>query len=78
LTKNGLGNILGNFLTNSSGHTGNHGLTAQQLIENCVKQLGTDIMIFKIFLPKKLRKKLAFFTRNKARLCKKFDHNLGF
>jgi hypothetical protein len=38
---------------------------------------GTDVMIFKIFSPKKLRK-LAFLTRKKAKLCKNFDHNIGF
>jgi hypothetical protein len=27
---------------------------------------GTDVMIFKIFSPKNLAKKLAFFTQNKA------------
>jgi hypothetical protein len=27
-------------------------------------------MIFKIFLPKKIAKKLAFLTQNKAKLCK--------
>jgi hypothetical protein len=31
---------------------------------------GTDVMIFKIFLPKNSAKKLPFFTRNKAKLCK--------
>jgi hypothetical protein len=31
---------------------------------------GTDVMIFKIFLPKKIGKKLAFLTQNKAKLCK--------
>jgi hypothetical protein len=31
---------------------------------------GTDVMIFKIFSPKISAKKLAFFTRNKAKLCK--------
>jgi hypothetical protein len=39
---------------------------------------GTDIMIFKIFSPKKIAKKLPFFTHNKAKLCKNFDHNIGF
>jgi hypothetical protein len=29
----------------------------------------TDVMIVKIFLPKKFRKR-AFFTQNKAKLCK--------
>jgi hypothetical protein len=30
----------------------------------------TDVMIFKIFLPKNSAKKLAFLTQNKAKLCK--------
>jgi hypothetical protein len=38
----------------------------------------TDVMILKIFSPKKIAKKLAFLTHNKAKLCKKFDHNIGF
>jgi hypothetical protein len=39
---------------------------------------GTDVMILKIFSPKKIAKKLAFLTNNKAKLCKNFDHNIGF
>jgi hypothetical protein len=35
-------------------------------------------MIFKIFSPKNLAKKLAFFTQNKAKFWKKIDHNIGF
>jgi hypothetical protein len=35
-------------------------------------------MIFKIFSPKKIAKKLAFLTHIKAKLCKNFDHNIGF
>jgi hypothetical protein len=31
---------------------------------------GTDVMIFKIFSPKKNAKKFAFLTRNNAKLCK--------
>jgi hypothetical protein len=31
---------------------------------------GTDVMIFKIFSPKNIAKKLAFLTQNKAKLCK--------
>jgi hypothetical protein len=34
------------------------------------KNPGTDVMIFKIFSPKISSKKLAFFTQNKAKLCK--------
>jgi hypothetical protein len=35
-----------------------------------LSQPGTDVMILKIFLPKKSAKKLAFLTQNKAKLCK--------
>jgi hypothetical protein len=35
-------------------------------------------MILKIFLANNLAKKLAFLTQNKAKLCKNFDHNIGF
>jgi hypothetical protein len=38
----------------------------------------TDVMTFKIFSPKKIAKKLAFFTHTKANLSKNFDHNIGF
>jgi hypothetical protein len=31
---------------------------------------GTDVIIFKIFSPKKFSKKLAVLTQNKAKLCK--------
>jgi hypothetical protein len=31
---------------------------------------GTDVIIFKYFRRKILRKKLAFFAQNKAKLCK--------
>jgi hypothetical protein len=31
---------------------------------------GTDVMIFKIFSPKNFVTKLAFWTQNKAKLCK--------
>jgi hypothetical protein len=34
-------------------------------------------MIFKIFSPKKLSKKLAFLTQNKAKFWKKIDRNIG-
>jgi hypothetical protein len=30
---------------------------------------GTDVMLLKIFSPKKIAKKLAFLTQNKAKLC---------
>jgi hypothetical protein len=36
------------------------------------KASGTDVMIFKIFLPNFLAKKLAFLTQNKANLYKMF------
>jgi Ni,Fe-hydrogenase III small subunit len=31
---------------------------------------GTDVMIFKIFSPKTIAKKLAILSQNKAKLCK--------
>jgi hypothetical protein len=40
-------------------------------------QSGTDVMIFKIFSPKNLAKKLAFLTQNRAKFLK-IDHNIGF
>jgi hypothetical protein len=43
-----------------------------------LSQSGADVMIFKIFSPKKSAKKLVFFTQNKAKICKNFDHNIGF
>jgi hypothetical protein len=39
---------------------------------------GTDVMIFKIFSPKFLAKKLAFLTQDKAKFWNKIDHNIGF
>jgi hypothetical protein len=33
---------------------------------------------FKNIFAKKIAKKLPFFTHNKAKLCKNFDHNIGF
>jgi hypothetical protein len=60
---------------------------ATSVIKNCPEktttlgffaQSGTDVMIFKIFSPKNLAKKLAFLTQNKASFCKKCDHNIGF
>jgi hypothetical protein len=35
-------------------------------------------MILKIFLPKKIAKKLAFLTQNKAKLCKSLIITLVF
>jgi hypothetical protein len=39
---------------------------------------GTDVMIFKIFSPKNLAKKLAFFVQTTANFWKNCDHNIGF
>jgi hypothetical protein len=45
---------------------------------------GTDVMILEIFSQKKIAKKLAFLTRNKAKLCKfliiplDFEKNANF
>jgi hypothetical protein len=38
-----------------------------ELAEKCARA-GTDVMIFQILSPKKSAKKLAFLTRNKAKL----------
>jgi hypothetical protein len=35
-------------------------------------------MIFKIFSPKNLAKKLAFFAQTTASFWKNCDHNIGF
>jgi hypothetical protein len=35
-------------------------------------------MIFKIFLPKNLAKKLAFFAQTTASFCKNCDHKIFF
>jgi hypothetical protein len=35
-----------------------------------ISQSGTDVMIFKNIFAKKFSKKMAFFTQNKAKLCK--------
>jgi hypothetical protein len=35
-------------------------------------------MIFKIFSPKILAKKLAFFAQTTANFCKNCDQNIGF
>jgi hypothetical protein len=78
-----LGYVLGDFVTNSSGHpvdVSSHfclehsGSAKKQKIKNgitinvCGRPLGpgTDVMILKIFLQKKLAEKLAFLTENKA------------
>jgi hypothetical protein len=38
--------------------------------EGKIAQSGTDVIIFKIISPKKIAKKLAFLTENKAKFCK--------
>jgi hypothetical protein len=51
---------------------------------NKFAQSGTDVMIFLILSPKNFAKKLAFLTRNKAKLGKKliitlvFEQNANF
>jgi hypothetical protein len=42
------------------------------------KPSGTYVRILKIFSPKKIAIKLAFLTNNKNKLCKNFNHNIGF
>jgi hypothetical protein len=42
------------------------------------RSTGTDVMIFKIFSPKNLAKKIAFFAPTRANFSKKIDHNIGF
>jgi hypothetical protein len=39
---------------------------------------GTDVMIFKIFLPKNLAKIFAFFAQTTVSFCKNCYHNIGF
>jgi hypothetical protein len=39
---------------------------------------GTDVMILKIFSPKNLAKKSAFFAQNKAKLCNNWIITLVF
>jgi hypothetical protein len=39
---------------------------------------GTDVMILEIFSQKKIAKKLAFLTQNKAKLCKFLIITLDF
>jgi hypothetical protein len=41
-------------------------------------QPGTDVMILKIFSPKKLAKNYAFLTQNKAKLCNNLFITLVF
>jgi hypothetical protein len=43
---------------------------AENIFKSVTLDPGTDVMIFKIFLPKNSAKKLAFLTQNKAKLCK--------
>jgi hypothetical protein len=42
--------------------------SASKIEEQCFAQSGTDVMIFKIFSPKNLAKKMAFFAHIKAEL----------
>jgi hypothetical protein len=48
------------------------------LSKGATAQSGTDVMIFKIFLPKKSAKKLAFLNQKKAKLCKNLIITLAF
>jgi hypothetical protein len=41
--------------------------SSDRALDFCPPVPGTDVMIFKIFSPKKLSKKLAFLTQNKAK-----------
>jgi hypothetical protein len=41
------------------------------------RQPATDVMILKIFSPKKMQK-MAFLTQNKSKICKKFILTLVF
>jgi hypothetical protein len=68
----GLGYILGDFFTNSSGHAVDHWRSVRRCLQQLKKSLspntpGTDVMIFKIFSPKIVAKKLEFLTQNKAK-----------
>jgi hypothetical protein len=44
--------------------------TSARTVELFFPVSGTDDMILKIFSPKKIAKKLAFLTQNKAKMCK--------
>jgi hypothetical protein len=39
---------------------------------------GTDVIIFFNIFAEKFREKMGVFDSNKAKLCKNFDHNIGF
>jgi hypothetical protein len=39
---------------------------------------GTDVMIFKIFSPKNLAKKFAFFAQTTVSFCKNCYHDISF
>jgi hypothetical protein len=43
-----------------------------------LRQPGTDVMIFKIFLPQKLRTNWRFLLKNQAKICKILIITLGF
>jgi hypothetical protein len=50
----------------------------QRSNDDLANETGTDVMILKIFSPKNLAKKLAFFAQTCASFFQKFDHNIGF
>jgi hypothetical protein len=71
LTKQGLGDFFGDFFTNSSGHpacslalslsANKHGIRRSRREKKVSpEQSGTDVMIFKIFSPKKSAKNWRF------------------
>jgi hypothetical protein len=39
---------------------------------------GTDVMILKIFSPKKIGEKIGVFAQTTASFCKNFHHNIVF
>jgi hypothetical protein len=45
---------------------------------NSVARPGINVMVFQIFSPQNLAKKLAFFAQTTASFCKNCDHNIGF
>jgi hypothetical protein len=53
-------------------------LSSAKMGETKSRRPGTDVMIFKIFSPKNLAKKLAFFAQTTASFCKNCDHNIVF
>jgi hypothetical protein len=70
-TKNGLGYILGDFLTNSSGHPVN--TVVSPAWQNVAQSghIGTNVIILKIFSLKNLAKKIGgFFSKTTASFAK--------